>query len=229
MERGQPLFQSRTPFFIPAQRLFVEVSLVSVPPSLLPDQAVVTISCSRSAFILFVAFKSLPMSTQTLFRGSSREAGALTHASSGVASDHLEQVMGRIQQELRVLRMERAAIAQRIGLIKTTIVGLTEMFGAGVAGESARSAFTTEPAKRCRKHGLTDACRHSLLETSVPQTLKQIHGRIQERCPALLAHHKYPMAIVQMMLRRLVMYGEADEIDHGRGLRAWKSTSVEPR
>lgn len=164
----------------------------------------------------------------TLFRSSSREAGASTHQSLGVSSDDLEQVMGRIQQELRVLRMERAAIARKIGLIKNTIVGLTEVFGTGAASESARSAFTTAPVKR-RKRGLTDACRRLLLETSGPQTLSQVFERIQERHPALLAHHKYPMAIVQMMLRRLVIYGEADEIDLGLGLCAWKSTSVHPK
>jgi hypothetical protein len=68
-----------------------------------------------------------------------------------------------------------------------------------------------------------------LRETSEPQTLKQISARIHERFPTLVTHHRYPTTIIQMMLRRLVMYGEAEEIDAGAGARSWRFPSAHPR
>ena len=146
----------------------------------------------------------------------------------GAAFDDVGHVVERIQQELQVLRAEQAAIAKRIGLIKGTIAGLKEVFGQNAVGDELHSGLTPRPLKRRCSRGLTDACRELLAEASEPQTLKQISGRILERHPALLAHHKYPMTIIQMMLRRLVMYGEAEELHETAGLRCWKSASVQP-
>jgi len=167
------------------------------------------------------------MGTQIISRSSS---GAFAQGTArrplGVAFEDVEQVVGRIRQELQILRSEHAALAKRIGLIKHTLAGLNEVFGADVAGQPVQSMLSPPPVKRRRILGLTDACREFLVEVPEPQTLKQISGRIQERYPTLLTHHKYPMTVVQMMLRRLVMYGEAVEVDTLAGLRAWKSTST---
>jgi hypothetical protein len=169
------------------------------------------------------------MGTHTLSAGSS---SAPEHAPAaqpfGGAFEHVEQVVGRIQRELQTLRTEHAAIAKRIGLIKNTIAGLAEVFGPGVVGPELQGP-KVQPAKRRRSRGLTDACRQLLRETSEPQTLKQMSTRIQESYPTLVTHHRYPTTVIQMMLRRLVMYGEAEEIDAGAGTRSWKSASSHPR
>jgi hypothetical protein len=166
------------------------------------------------------------MGAHTVSAGSS---GTPEHAPAaqtfGGAFEDVEHVVGRIHRELQALRTEHAAIAKRIGLIKNTITGLAEVFGPGVVGQELQSLLTTEPVKRRRSRGLTDACRELLREASEPQTLKQISGRIQERFPTLVTHHRYPMTIIQMMLRRLVMYGEAEEMDAGAGLRSWKPST----
>jgi hypothetical protein len=166
------------------------------------------------------------MGTHTVSAGPPNVAEQVTAAhASGSSYEDVEQVVGRIQRELHVLREEHAAIAKRIGLIKNTIAGLAEVFGSGVVGQELQGLLTTEPVKRRRSRGLTDACRELLKEASGPQTLKQISGRIQERFPTLVTHHRYPMTIIQMMLRRLVIYGEAEEIDAGAGLRSWRSSA----
>jgi hypothetical protein len=165
------------------------------------------------------------MSTHLVSVGSSNGPGhARPDSEFGVAFEDVEHVMGRIQHELQVLRTEHAAIAKRIGLIKNTIAGLTEVFGPAVNAQNLQSS--PGPVKRRRSRGLTDACRELLREGSEPQTLKQISGQILERYPALVEHHRYPAAIIQMMLRRLVMYGEAEEIDGGAGLRSWRSPTA---
>ena len=170
------------------------------------------------------------MGTQSVSTGSS---GASEHAPAAQAFggelEDVEQVVGRIQRELQTLRSEHAAIAKRIGLIKNTIAGLAEVFGPGVVGQELQGLLTTEPVKRRRSRGLTDACRELLREASEPQTLRQISTRIQEHYPTLVTHHRYPATIIQMMLRRLVMYGEAEEIDTGAGLRSWRCSSAHSR
>ena len=139
--------------------------------------------------------------------------------------EDVEQVVGRIQRELQTLRSEQVTIAKRIGLIKNTIAGLAEVFGPDALGQELRGLLKVEPVKRRRSRGLTDACRELLRETSEPQTLKQISARIQEHYPALVMHHRYPTTIIQMLLRRLVMYGEAEEIDTEAGPHSWKSSA----
>jgi len=94
-------------------------------------------------------------------------------------------VVERIHRELQALRTEHAAIAKRIGLIKNTITGLAEVFGPGVVGQELQSLLATEPVKRRRNRGLTDACRELLRETSEPQTLKQISNEFRSAFPLL--------------------------------------------
>jgi hypothetical protein len=144
---------------------------------------------------------------------------------SGVERADIERVVGQIQQQLQILRAEHVAIAKKIWLIKNTIAGLAEVFGPGVVGADLQSMLTPALVRRRRSRGLTDACREALQEDSEAQTLKQISGRIQERYPTLLSHYRYPMAIIQIMLRRLVMYGEAEEVGGTAGLRSWKLSS----
>ena len=170
------------------------------------------------------------MGTQSVSPGSSN---APEHAPAAQAFGRelvdVEQVVGRIQRELQTLRTEQVAIAKRIGLIKNTIAGLAEVFGPGVVGQELQVELELEPVKRRRSRGLTDACRELLKETSEPQTLKEISARIHERFPTLVTHHRYPATIIQMMLRRLVMYGEAEEIVRGAGLRSWRSPFARSR
>jgi hypothetical protein len=168
------------------------------------------------------------MGTQTVSAGTSSAPEHAPAQAFGGAFEDVEQVVGRIQRELQTLRTEQVAIAKRIGLIKNTIAGLAEVFGPGVVGQELQGLLKVEPVKR-RRRGLTDACRELLRETSEPQTLKQISARIHERFPTLVTHHRYPATIIQIMLRRLVMYGEAEEIDAEAGLRSWRFPSARPR
>jgi hypothetical protein len=169
------------------------------------------------------------MGTQTVSAGTSSAPEHAPAQAFGGAFEDVEQVVGRIQRELQTLRTEQVAIAKRIGLIKNTIAGLAEVFGPGVVGQELQGLLKVEPVKRRRSRGLTDACRELLRETSEPQTLKQISARIHERFPTLVTHHRYPATIIQIMLRRLVMYGEAEEIDAEAGLRSWRFPSARPR
>ena len=166
------------------------------------------------------------MGTQTVPAGSSVRTEHIPAGEAfGVACEDVERVVGQIQEQLQVLKAEHAAIAKKIWLIKSTIAGLAEVFGHGVVGPDLQGMLAPAPAGRRRNRGLTDACREALQQASSSQTLKQISGHIQERYPTLLSHHRYPMAIIQIMLRRLVMYGEAEEVSGAPGARSWKCSS----
>jgi len=171
----------------------------------------------------------MAMGAQSVSTGSSVAGERIPDGQgSGVECADVERVLGQIQQQLQILRAEHVAIAKKIWLIKNTIAGLAEVFGPGVVGADLQSMLAPALVRRRRNRGLTDACREVLQEASEAQTLKQISGRIQERYPTLLSHHRYPMAILQIMLRRLVMYGEAEEVGRTAGLRSWKLSSQRP-
>jgi hypothetical protein len=170
------------------------------------------------------------MGTQTVSAASSVVPGNIPAGQdvaivSEAAFENVERVVGQIQRQLKALRAEHAAIAKKIWLIKNTIAGLAQVFGPEVVSPDLQGLLAPVAVRRRRSRGLTDACREALHESCAPLTLKQISGRIQEGHPTLLSHHRYPLPIIQIMLRRLVMYGEAEEVSGAPGLRSWKSSS----
>jgi hypothetical protein len=135
--------------------------------------------------------------------------------------EELEPVIGPLQSELRVLKLERAAILKRMGVIKKTIIGLADLYGSDVINDELRGLLALQAATRFRTHtGLTDLCRQMLSEASEPLTARQILGQIQERAPVGLVGDRHPLNSLRMILRRLVAYGEAEESVSEKGLRA---------
>jgi hypothetical protein len=143
------------------------------------------------------------------------------HDSTG--HEEMKPVIGQLQSELRVLKLERAAILKRIAMIRKTLVSLADLFGPDVI--NGYHLLSLESAPHFRTHtGLTDLCRQLLRESSVPLTARQILGQLQERSPGV-AGHRHPLNSLRMILKRLVAYGEAEELLTEEGLRAWKATS----
>ncbi len=59
-------------------------------------------------------------------------AGAEPPPVQSLKDEDLEPVVDQLQSQLRVLKLERTAIVQRIGMIKKTIAGLADLFGSDV-------------------------------------------------------------------------------------------------
>ena len=59
------------------------------------------------------------------------------------------------------------------------------------------------------------------MEAGRPMGARDVCDEIQRTLPALLAHHKDPMATINTILGRLVYYGEATGSPGDRGQRAW--------
>lgn len=145
---------------------------------------------------------------------------AITAASK---PEDLERIVGWIQDELKVLRMEHSAILKRIGVIKKTVTGLADVFGPSVLSTEMQSLLSVRTVTRDHSRpGPTSLCRLLLKESSEPLTVREIVGRIHEKHPGALAHHRDPSVSLRIVLRRLVTYREAEEVLNARGLRAWK-------
>ena len=137
----------------------------------------------------------------------------------------LEPVIGQLQSELRVLNRERAAILKRIGMIKKTVAGLADLFGSHVINGELQELLSLQAVRRPRIHpGITDLCRQVLGDCCEPVTVRQMLGRIQEKCPIGLAGLKHPANSLRVILSRLVAYGEAEELLTEKGLRTWRAT-----
>jgi hypothetical protein len=140
-----------------------------------------------------------------------------THFSGG---ERVEQVVGRLRQELDSLLEQRAAIIKKLGIVKRTILGLANLFGDDVIGEELLELVGDRPSSR--QPGLTKACRTVLMESGRPLLTQEVCHEIERRNPALLTHQKHPLASVSTVLNRLAIYGEARLLANNRGRRAWQ-------
>lgn len=151
-------------------------------------------------------------------RRSKRQRGPLDTTSIY----HARTVVGRIRQEIQLLRCERATILERIRVIKHTLTGLAETFRGDIAGsEQLREALSSLPVYRSDP-GLTATCRLVLMSSSQPLTTNQICSRIQEIHPTLLARHKHPKVSVFVVVKRQVQYGVVLMGENEKGQRTWQ-------
>jgi hypothetical protein len=132
---------------------------------------------------------------------------------------HVQQVVRSAQEELHSLLRQRAEIMKRIGTVKQTIAGLANLFGEGVLTEELLQLVDRKT--NGRQPGFTKACRMILMESRRAMSARDICDYFQQNMPALLAHHKDPMASVTTVLNRLVDYGEAQAVSANNGRRAW--------
>lgn len=151
--------------------------------------------------------------------------GSMTNAteSTGTTSNtnrHVEQVVQRAHEELRLLLQEKAEVVGRIRSIKQTIFGLANLIGDEILDkELLRPTYTKSDI---RKPGLTKACRLMLMEAGRALSARDVCDQIQDRNPDVLARHTNPMASVTTVLNRLVQYGEAQGVLLNNGRHGWQ-------
>ena len=143
-----------------------------------------------------------------------------TEEFAGSSNVHVLEVVKAAEEDLRQLIRQRAEIVRRIGTIKQTIVGLTNIFGDDSVGEELRELVGRKDG--ARRWGLTKFCRTVLMEANRPLGAQEVCEQLQGRVPLVLLHHKDPAASVTTVLNRLVAYGEAHKVHDENGRRAWR-------
>jgi hypothetical protein len=146
---------------------------------------------------------------------------------AGSGNEHVQEVVRAAEEDLRELIRQRAEIAERIGTIRQTIVGLTKIFGDDWLGEELWKLVGQKEARR--QPGLTKSCRTVLMEANRPLGAKEVCKQLQRHIPVVLLHHKDPAASVTTVLNRLVTYGEALKVHDENGRRAWQWHNHERR
>lgn len=136
---------------------------------------------------------------------------------------HVDRVLADMHREFYSLVQQRAAILRRIGTIKQIISGLSNLFGDKVADEESSGLLDQRSSNRQR--GFTQTCRLVLMESKRPLMSQEVCQEIERRNPALLIHHRHPLASVSTILNRLSRYGEARVTVNERGRRAWVWTA----
>ncbi|MBV9574800.1 MAG: hypothetical protein JOY93_12175 [Acidobacteriales bacterium] len=142
---------------------------------------------------------------------------------------HVESVVRQAYEELLSLAARRAEIIRRIHTIKRTISGLTELFGKEIVTGELAELVKVNNRPRYRETGFTDACRNTLIRARRPLSRHEVCQTIQKTDPALIAHHKNPLASVTSVLDRLARYGEVKTVarDHGPRSYQWAVESME--
>lgn len=136
---------------------------------------------------------------------------------------HVDRVLADMHREFHSLLQQRAAILRRIGTIKQIICGLSNIFGDQV-GDGELSGLADQRSSN-RQRGFTQTCRLVLMESKRPLMSQEVCQEIERRNPALLIHHRHPLASVSTVLNRLSRYGEARVTVNERGRRAWVWTA----
>ena len=139
---------------------------------------------------------------------------------------NLDHVINQAKEELIGLVKQKGEVSKRIGTIKQTIAGLADLFGDEVLNDELLELLDrkTQP----RHSGFTRECRFALMDGRTPMTARAVCDWIREKSPAILAHHKDPIASVTTVLNRLVAYGEAEPLILDNGRRAWRWVSELP-
>jgi len=145
---------------------------------------------------------------------------SLTRISDRYDKAHVQEVVGRAQEELHLLLEQRAEIMKRIGTVKQTIAGLANLFGDGILNEELLELVDRK--RNGRQPGFTKACRMILMEAGGALSARDICEHFQQKMPAVLARHKDPIASITTVLNRLVGYGEAQAVTLNNGRRAWR-------
>lgn len=70
--------------------------------------------------------------------------------SLAVATEEADHVIGRLQQELQLLLLERTALLKRIRLIRHTLAGLAYIFGSDIMNEELER-LVRKPGRRSGK------------------------------------------------------------------------------
>ena len=135
-------------------------------------------------------------------------------------NEHVQEVVRRAREELRLLLQQRAEVMRRIRTIERTIDGLANLFGDVVLSEELLEL----PGSRSngRQTGFTEACRMILMDANRALSARDVCDRIQEKLPTMLERHNNPTVSVTTVLNRLVAYGEARAVALENGRRAWK-------
>ena len=106
-----------------------------------------------------------------------------------------------VRQGLAALTTELKDVESQIAAIKSTIYGLSLIYGPQIANlEVLESAH---PEARKHKRGLTEACRSVLGYASDPCSVSEVCARVNGMDPELLLNHRAPMASVMSVLRNM--------------------------
>jgi len=135
------------------------------------------------------------------------------------------QVIELAHSELCGLMREREAIIKRMTVLKQTIAGLVEIFGADSVS-TEHLDFVQRPRRR-RGNSLTQICRAVLAKASEPLTAHELVEGIRAADVTLIQRQKNPIASVSSILGRLASYGEVRSAVAGSGRRQWVWTKTD--
>ena len=135
-----------------------------------------------------------------------------------LSAPHIHAVVEVAHEELRRLLQRRAELMKRIGTIKQLIVGLHALVGDDILSDDIdKVANRMAGVPRLR---LTQACRTVLMKAACAMKTRQVCEQIEQAAPDS-AIPKNLVPSVEVVLNRLVRYGEARKVLSEDGRRAW--------
>jgi len=122
------------------------------------------------------------------------------------------------------LQKELKQINEEISAVKSTLYGLSLIFGDEAFPQPLLQSLRSKPGGKVR--GLTAACEAVLVKTSHPCSVSAVCNLVRAVDPLLLIHHRNPRASVMTVLRNFAKRGQVvRRTEDGRSVWQW----VNPR
>jgi hypothetical protein len=108
---------------------------------------------------------------------------------------------GNVRERLEALTAELKDVESQIAAIKSTIYGLSLIYGPQLA--SPEVLRLAHPEARKHKRGLSEACHSVLAYALGPCSVSEVCAGVNKVDPELLLNHRCPMASVMSVLRNM--------------------------
>jgi hypothetical protein len=144
-----------------------------------------------------------------------------------LAFEYLRPSGERIQEEMLSLQRELKEVEEEISAVKSTLYGLSVIFGKEVFSEQLLQSL--RPKSGCKVRGLTATCQAVLVKTSHPCSVSAVCNLVRAVNPLLLIHHRNPRASVMTVLRNFAKRGQVvRRTENGRSVWLWAPPRLAP-
>lgn len=134
--------------------------------------------------------------------------------------DELRPSGERLNAEMSALQQELKAVEDEISAVKSTLFGLSVIYGEEVFPQHLLEAVRVK--REAKAKGLTATCQAVLSRTTLPCTVSEVCDLIRQADPLLLVHHRNPRASVMTILRNFAKRGQVTRgTENGRSVWQW--------
>jgi hypothetical protein len=129
----------------------------------------------------------------------------------------------RLNSEMSALQQELKAVEEEISAVKSTLFGLSVIYGEEVFPQHLLEAVRVK--RETKSRGLTATCQAVMSRATRPCTVSEVCDLVRRADPLLLVHLRNPRASVMTVLRNFAKRGQVIRgTENRRSVWQWTGT-----